>query len=627
MGRFSRYEFVQKIAVGGMAEVWSAWAVGADGAMTDVVVKRILPQFAADSSFQDMLLSEAEVTAHLQHPNIVGVLDWGHLDETCFLAMERVVGLDGRQLLDACAMRRIAIPPAVALHAIGEVFKGLDYAHRARDERGQPLGLVHRDVSPSNVLLSVTGDVKLADFGIARAKSRASHTVAGQVRGKPRYMSPEQAKGEELDGRSDLFAAGLVLHEFLTGQPVFPASTYLEEVLALINKGVPPPSRVNPAVPPELDALVLRLCERDITKRIKTGAAAYDALADWASQRKMKLGAGDVAELVSSIVRPTQTKKPAEVKGETRIVRLDGEGVPRFTTQGKQVDPDFLGGTTIPSGRAPPIGAKTSPSGRLSSPVRGLSEIDRPTDPPLPVTNMLQMPTSSRAVPEDDGPTDRRASPGAVVGALDAPETMRSGADALDAVDTSPSRSGAVESPDTEKRPPRSRATGSAGITAATAIAATAIAVAIWWVVSPRSPVQTGDLLDESPVPTLVIIEDPLAALTPIVEETPAVVVAVPTPTIRKPRASATPTVAATPTAAPVIAAGKGFLNLRAKPNGEVTIDGQWAGSTPLSKHELSSGVHTITVNADDGRQATQEVTILPNESTTITLTLRTPSP
>lgn len=575
MGRFERYEFVQKIAVGGMAEVWSAVGVGADGSVTDVVVKRILPEFASDEQFQNMLLEEAEVTARLQHANIVQVFDSGHLDETCFLAMERVVGLDGRQLLDASAMRKAPIPPAVALFAMGEIFKGLDYAHRRTDERGRPLGIVHRDVSPSNVLLSVTGEVKLADFGIARAKSRASHTMVGQVRGKPRYMSPEQAKGEELDGRSDLFAAGLVLHEFLTGQPVFPSSSYLEEVIATIERGVPPPSKVNSAVPADLDPLVLALCERDLERRFESGAAAYDAIMEWASRRMLRLHGGAVAELVTSIVRPAQAKRPPEAKGETRIVRIDdAAGIARFATQGKMLNPDLM---------LPPVAPASSPPGIRRAPVR---KEEGEAEASMPRTRVMQMPPS---------------------------------------------------------------AGGTGGIAGVSAAVLVAIALAVWWVY-PRDLVQTG-LEDDDPVPTLELSFDAgaLAAATPHlsdptpVESEPSfapddapdplpiatsarIATPRPPPATRRPKPTPTRTAEpapATPTPTVEVVVGPGFLTLRSRPNGEVTIDGQWAGSTPLAKHQLLSGEHTVVVHSEDGRTATEKVIIVAGETTTLSLKLK----
>jgi serine/threonine protein kinase len=197
---FGRYQLVERLAVGGMAELYKARVVGAHGFQKPVVIKKILPHLAADASFVAMFIDEAKITARLDHPKIAQVLELGTIDEQLYIAMEFIDGPDVLALLRACAQRKQVLPAPIAVHIAHEVLDALDYAHRARDDDGSPLGIVHRDISPSNVLISRRGDVKLADFGIAHAVERQQKTQAGTLKGKYGYMSPEQVLGGDLTG-------------------------------------------------------------------------------------------------------------------------------------------------------------------------------------------------------------------------------------------------------------------------------------------------------------------------------------------------------------------------------------------------------------------------------------------
>src|SRR6478736_1080063 len=231
--RLGPYELIRRIATGGMAEVYLARREGPHGFEKLVALKRILPQFVRDEDFVAMFVDEARVCARLSHPNIVQVFDFGEHEGDLFMAMEYVDGTTGAKLIRAAAGSGEEIPLDVTLHVILSILRGLEYAHGARDDQGRPLNLVHRDVSPGNVLIDRSGAVKLTDFGIARATEFERRTDAGQLKGKLGYMSPEQVVGKELDARSDLFTLGIVFAEMVTLRPLFSGGRELDVLLRI----------------------------------------------------------------------------------------------------------------------------------------------------------------------------------------------------------------------------------------------------------------------------------------------------------------------------------------------------------------------------------------------------------
>jgi eukaryotic-like serine/threonine-protein kinase len=269
-----RYQLGPRIGGGGMAEVFEAALVGAEGFTRPVAVKRMLPALSADARFGGLFVNEARLAALLHHPNIASVLDFDRDDDgRYFLVMELIRGVDLRRLT---ATGRV--PLEVALHVAVEILRGLAHAHEL-DDGGQVLGVLHRDVSPHNVMLSWDGAVKLVDFGIARAAaSNEEWRRTTGLRGKVAYMSPEQARGEALDHRSDQFAAGIITHELLTGRRVFEGATDPEILARLMTQPIPRPRVVAPDVPPAADAVVMRMLERDRDSRYSTTAEALDAI-------------------------------------------------------------------------------------------------------------------------------------------------------------------------------------------------------------------------------------------------------------------------------------------------------------------------------------------------------------
>ncbi len=225
---FGRYVLLEKLAIGGMAEIYKAKTYGVDGFEKLLAIKRILPHCAADSDFIRMLVDEAKLTVLLSHANIVQVYDLGKVSDDYFISMEFINGTNLRELLARLKENGEKIPEEIAVYILSEVAKGLDYAHRKTDSQGNPLHIVHRDISPQNILLSFEAEVKIVDFGIAKAAMNVSHTMAGILKGKVAYMSPEQALGKPIDHRTDIFSAGVLLYEMLTGEKLFSGESQFE---------------------------------------------------------------------------------------------------------------------------------------------------------------------------------------------------------------------------------------------------------------------------------------------------------------------------------------------------------------------------------------------------------------
>jgi serine/threonine protein kinase len=265
--RYGRYFLLERIAVGGMAEVYRAVTHGVEGFRRTFVVKRILAEKATNPTFVRMFCDEARISALLHHPNIVQVYDFGHVTGSYFLAMEYLPGKDLSSLMRVLRAAKASVPPGLAAYVAREVAAGLHYAHTLRAPSGQPLGIVHRDVTPSNIMLLYAGGVKILDFGIAKASSAVQAAETEGVKGKFGYLSPEQARSADVDGRSDIFALGVTLWEMLAGRRLFASKNEVETLRNVLQKPVPPPSAFRPEIPPELDRIVLRALERSPDRR------------------------------------------------------------------------------------------------------------------------------------------------------------------------------------------------------------------------------------------------------------------------------------------------------------------------------------------------------------------------
>jgi serine/threonine protein kinase len=273
-----KYEILRKIATGGMAELYLARVRGAAGFEKVVVLKRILPGIAEDPDFVQMFLDEARLAATLQHPNIADVHDVGEADGQYFFTMEFVYGQDARTIRHEMKKRNEPVPLAASLAIMHGTAAALDYAHERRGPDGHPMGLVHRDVSAANIMVSYDGAVKLLDFGIARVMTASHRTQVGTLKGKVPYMSPEQCKGQPLDRRSDLFSLGIVLFELTVGRRPFRGDSDYAVMDQIVYHGAPRPSSLVSGYPPELEAIVMKLLEREPKARYTTADELGDDL-------------------------------------------------------------------------------------------------------------------------------------------------------------------------------------------------------------------------------------------------------------------------------------------------------------------------------------------------------------
>ncbi|MEM1034564.1 MAG: serine/threonine-protein kinase [Myxococcota bacterium] len=273
--QFGKYTLLRPLAAGGMAKVYLAIQRAVAGFEKLVVIKRILPELARDPGFVEMLLTEARTAATLNHPNVVQTFDVGEVEGTYFIAMEHIDGEDIRSIVRA--MKRGSVtefPLEHTLQIVLGVCAGLSYAHGQRDLEGRPLEIVHRDISPQNILVTFTGDVKIVDFGIAKTSEAAmgEETKAGQLKGKVPYMSPEQARGNPIDGRSDIFSVGIMLFELTTGRRLFKAKSEFETLKLICEREYPRPSEIRPNYPPGLEAIVVKALAKDADERYLTAS-------------------------------------------------------------------------------------------------------------------------------------------------------------------------------------------------------------------------------------------------------------------------------------------------------------------------------------------------------------------
>ena len=296
----ARYTILERLGGGGQAEVFKGVAESIQGFKKPVAIKRVLPNLTNNSKFVAMFLDEARLSLFLQHANIVQVFDISKApDGTYFLVMEFVDGVDLKALIERMTARRRRLELAHSVYVILECCKALHYAHTLdHPETGVPLHIVHRDVSPPNIMLSKNGEVKVVDFGLAKANSQAELTDPGVVKGKFAYLSPEAAWGREIDHRTDVFALGILLWEMFTGRRLFYADTPLETVELVRQARVPSITAQNPNVLPELDAIVRKALARDPDERYQSAADLGDALAQYQFAHGMKVTSRDIATLV-----------------------------------------------------------------------------------------------------------------------------------------------------------------------------------------------------------------------------------------------------------------------------------------------------------------------------------------
>jgi len=293
--QFGPYKLIERISVGGMAEVYKATEHGVEGFERTVAVKRILPHIAEDDEFITMFKDEAKIAGQLNHGNIAQIYNLGQQGDSFYIALEYVAGKDLRNIFTRCQQQGRPMPIAQACFVVMKVGEGLDYAHNKRDKHGRHLNIVHRDVSPPNVLVSYEGEVKLIDFGVAKAAGRVSRTQAGILKGKFGYMSPEQVRGMPLDRRSDVFSLGVVLYECLVGQRLFQGDTDFATLEMVRTVDVPVPSSKNPEIPKDLEAIIMKALSGEPETRYQTAMELHDELQAFMFQHGMFYSRKDLA--------------------------------------------------------------------------------------------------------------------------------------------------------------------------------------------------------------------------------------------------------------------------------------------------------------------------------------------
>lgn len=359
---FGKYHLLERVNVGGMAEVYKAKMVGVEGFEKLLAIKRILPAIAADKDFIKMFIDEAKITVQLAHANIAQTFELGRLNETYYIAMEFVPGRDLRAMFERMRRRGETVPHDLACYVMSKVAEGLDYAHRKRDAAGRELGIIHRDVSPQNVLVSYEGEVKLIDFGIAKAANKMMKTQAGILKGKFGYMSPEQVRGVPLDRRSDIFAVGIVLHELLVGERLFVGESDYSVLEKVRSASVPRPTSKRRNIPPILEKIVLRALAKNPDDRYQhAGELVADLQRFLLSQERLF-----TREDLAAFMKATFSEEwEAEKRAALESMALADERTP--TSAGIPLDVETTGLSKIERPRVE--GAAARPSSPPPTPV------------------------------------------------------------------------------------------------------------------------------------------------------------------------------------------------------------------------------------------------------------------
>ncbi len=363
---FGKYQLVKKLATGGMAEVWLARQTGIEGFNRHIVVKRILAHLAEDPEFVAMFLQEARIASRFNHPNIAQIYDLGEQNGTYFIAMEFIHGEDlGRIMRRAWSTGQWVARP-LAIRIVADAAAGLYFAHSRVDEQGRPLRIVHRDISPQNILVSFDGSVKLVDFGIAKAADQVSNTKSGAIKGKFAYMAPEQAGGKPLDSRTDIFALGLVLYELITGVRPLKRDSEIATLQAALECAIETPSAVA-EVPTSLDDVVMRALAKDPEERYRDGRQFQMALEQYLVQEGTVATSVQVSELMETLFAD-------RLREEARI------GAPAPSTESSVSNP--VAAPAQPSYEKP---GNTDVASNPGQPENGAPRAPPPPPPPAPV--------------------------------------------------------------------------------------------------------------------------------------------------------------------------------------------------------------------------------------------------
>ncbi len=328
-----RYRVVEKLESGGMAEVFRAESEGLQGFRKQVAIKRVLPHLSSKKKFIQMFLDEARLSAQLSHSNCVQVFDIGVGDNAYFIVMEFVDGANLKSVVESLRKRNIEFPLECAVFIALEICKGLSYAHELTDSSGEPLHIVHRDISPPNVLLTKFGEIKIVDFGLAKANSQLEKSEPGIIKGKFSYLSPEAAMGQDVDARTDVFAVGIMLWELLAGQRLFLGDTDFQTVKKVQAAVVPNVMTLNKKVPADLAKIIAKSLARDPQQRYTTARELGIELSKFLLRFGTPVSTFDVAKLVINVMKEKQKTRAPQA---SIIDQLIAEALLEFTSLGEE---------------------------------------------------------------------------------------------------------------------------------------------------------------------------------------------------------------------------------------------------------------------------------------------------
>ena len=348
-----RYHLLEKLESGGMAEVFLGEATSVQGFKKRVAIKRVLPHLASHTNFIGMFLDEARLGARLTHANIVSVFDIGKSDNSFFIVMEFVDGTNLKKIMETLRLKGQHFPLKDVIYIAMEACRGLSYAHELVDDDGHPVDLVHRDVSPPNILISKRGEVKVTDFGLAKARTQLERTDPGVVKGKFSYLSPEVATGQEVDERADIFALAVCLWEMLAGRRLFLGDTDYETVQAVSNADVPSLVGVHPEVDPQFESLILKALARDPADRVPTAREFGDTLASYLFHHQMKVTSYDIANLVKAALERQKSVPPQPMMIDGMIQEELGRFTSLESDGGVPIDPSTTFALRPGDGAAP----------------------------------------------------------------------------------------------------------------------------------------------------------------------------------------------------------------------------------------------------------------------------------
>lgn len=369
-----RYRVIEKLESGGMAEVYRAESEGLQGFRKQVAIKRVLPHLSEKKKFISMFLDEARLSAHLSHSNCVQVFDIGVGDNAYFIVMEYVDGANLKSVAESLKKQGHTFPVAAAVFIAHEICKGLAYAHELSDPSGEPMHIVHRDMSPPNVLITKFGEVKIVDFGLAKANSQLEKSEPGIIKGKFSYLSPEAAMGQDVDPRTDVFAVGIILWELLSGQRLFLGETDFQTVKKVQQAVVPPISQLNADVPPELEKIIAKALARDPAVRYRLARDLARDLNRFLFEFGQPVSNLDVAQLVQGAMREKERERAKKRAAQGSIIdKLIEEALFEFTSLSE--DQKSTGSTASQADQSQAVAAAPLNLGEFVDPKGWMDEI------------------------------------------------------------------------------------------------------------------------------------------------------------------------------------------------------------------------------------------------------------